>query len=133
MSEKMLMVVVSAAALLTGLGVTDVFARGGGRGGAPSGLGVGAASQGAALATQQRVITQSTPRSGQMSIPRLSNPLSQSTLSSPPVTGPRFEAADGGHWQPTPSQLPQNVRNTEGSISTSDKALDKALTICRGC
>jgi hypothetical protein len=133
MSEKMLMVVVSAAALLTGLGVTDVFARGGGRGGAASGLGLGAASQGAAMATQQRVIPLSTPRSGQMSIPRVGNPLSQSTLSTPPATGPRFDAADGGHWQPTPSQLPQNVRNSEGSISGSDRALDKALTICRGC
>jgi hypothetical protein len=117
-----------------GIGVTDGFARGGGRGGAPSGLGVGKATQGAAMATQQRLTPLSTPPGPQIGVPHTGNPLSQSTLSTHPATmGPGSSAADGGHLQPTQSELPEDVRKKEGSISASDRALDRVLTICRGC
>ena len=38
-----------------------------------------------------------------------------------------------GHRQPTETQLPPDVRQSEDSISEQAKALDKKLTICRGC
>jgi hypothetical protein len=38
-----------------------------------------------------------------------------------------------GHRQPTESELPPDVRQSEDSISELAKGLDKKLTICRGC
>jgi hypothetical protein len=83
MYRKIMMVGVAVAALSAGLDVTAGFARGGGRAGA----GLGRASTGAAMATQQRMTSHFNNPGAQISLPHPGSPLSQSTLPSYPVSG----------------------------------------------
>jgi hypothetical protein len=86
------------------------------------------------MATQERLAPAARPSGQPLSLPAPSNPLNQSTLATRPVDAfPGAAAADGGHWQPTLSQLPSAARKTEGSISATEKAVDSKLNICRGC
>jgi hypothetical protein len=153
MLRKMAVIAAAAAVVSMGPSATDVLARGGGghgggfggmRGGALGGglvgstlsPGIGIASQGAAMATQQRLAPPSTTPSLQISIPKTSNPV---PLSIPSSTGqflgpaPGYGAAGGSHFQPSQSQLPPDLRRTTGSVSEADKAVDRVLNICRGC
>jgi hypothetical protein len=128
------------AVLSIGLDTADGFAQvgggraGGGVGSARSGApgAVGTASQGAAMATQQRMAPPSVTPGPQISVPSTGNPVSQSTLSRLPAAvgpAPGYGAAGGGR----PGQLPSDVRSREGRISTYDRAVDRDLNICKGC
>ena len=59
----------------------------------------------------------------------------QSPSEGTPPVNPAIGAWEApiGHRQPTESELPSDVRQSEGSISEQAKALDKKLNICRGC
>ena len=106
MLRKIMMVATAAVALSTGLRVPDGFARGGSHAAARAGLGLGRASAGAAMATQQPVRSLPTIPGPHIRVPQTGNPVSQSTLSRNPAITGDHAAADGGHWQPTQSHLP---------------------------
>jgi hypothetical protein len=125
-------------------GNTQVF------GGTP-GLPLGTASQGAALATQQRVIPPSVP-GPPVSIPPVGNPLSQSTL--PPYPDSISEVplwrSPADEYGEKPRRA-RHARKKKGSITISGKShnnkrsvkelhqessakpIHEEFNICRGC
>ena len=129
-------IVAVAAAFATSVGVNQGIAQV--IGGPPS-LSLGAANQGAAWATQQRVIPPPTA-APPITIPPVSNPLSQSTI---PLYPESMEEAPG-LWGPPSGEYrqearhPHHVRKRKEFAKKSIKGqnrerLSKEMSICRGC